>query len=101
LQSLQNSAVTWLQGARISDGRLSEVYGLLGCVYQAYALMPSAEAAYLNAQHLAPKDYRWAYLLGSVCQTSGRADEAFKHYQRAQELRLDYLPVPVNLGQLY
>ena len=101
LQTLQTSAATWLQETRNSARGLSEVYGLLGRVYQAYSLLPTAEAAYRNAHQLAPQEYRWAYLLGSVCQAAGRADDAIKYYRLAQQLRADYLPTPVNLGQLY
>lgn len=101
LLSMENSLAAALKDSSTDDGRLSEAYGLMGQVYQAYALTSAAEECYLNAHRLAPKDFRWVYFLGNICQQSGRAEEAITYYRLARRLRPDYLPAPVNLGNLY
>jgi tetratricopeptide (TPR) repeat protein len=85
----------------IDDAGLSEVYGLLGQLYQAYAMARPAEECYLNAQRLAAQDFRWVYLLGTIYQQEGRTEEALKSYQQARQLRPDYVAVPVHSGNIY
>jgi tetratricopeptide (TPR) repeat protein len=101
LLSLQNSTAILLRDPATSDQRLGEAYGLLGQIYHAYALTSPAEESYLNAHRLAPGDFRWAYLIGAICQQGKRAEEAIKHYTIVRRLRPDYLGAPVNLGNLY
>lgn len=101
LLSLQNALAALLKDAAATDRRLSEAYGLLGQVYQAYALLAPARECYLNARQLAAQDFRWVYLLGQLAQQEGRAEEAIRYYQSVRSLRPDYLPAPVHLGNLY
>ena len=101
LLSLQSALIALAKEPTTTDLKLSEAYGLLGQVYQAYALTAPARECYSNAQQLAPKDYRWPYLLGQLCQQEGRAEEAINHYKLARQLRPDYLAAPVQLGNLY
>jgi tetratricopeptide (TPR) repeat protein len=98
LSSLQDALAAL---AKEPDLKLSEAYSLLGQAYHAYALTAPARECYSNAQRLAPKDFRWPYLLGHLCQQEGRAEEAITHYKLARQLRPDYLPAPVQLGNLY
>jgi tetratricopeptide (TPR) repeat protein len=100
LQSVQRDAPQWLAEAA-SVTQLSEAYGLLGRIHQAYGFLPTAESCYQNAQQLTPKDFRWVYLLAHLAQTAGRADEAIQQFQSAQALRSDYLATAVQLGNLY
>lgn len=83
-----------------ADDRLAQARGLLGQVYQAYALPEPAEASYLAAHRLAPADFRWPYLLASVLQQQNRPDEALTYYERARAIRGDYAPLSVNVGNL-
>jgi tetratricopeptide (TPR) repeat protein len=83
------------------DAALSEAYGALGQVYQTYSLTRPARECYLNASRLAPKDFRWVYLLGKLDQQEGQVDEAIQHFQIARVLRPEYVAVPVNLGTIY
>src|SRR5690242_14256906 len=55
-----------------SDADLTEAYGKMGQVYQAYALLLQARICYTNALVLAPKDFRWIYLVGRMDHESGR-----------------------------
>ena len=80
---------------------LSEEYGKLGELYHAYSLIPAARDCYLNANRLAPKDFRWIYLLAKLDQQEGHFDDAVRRYQAARALRPDYIAVLVNLGNIF
>src|SRR6185503_6546999 len=56
---------------------------------------------YLNAAQLAPKDFRWIYLLAKLDQQEGRFDDAIRRYQLARAFRPDYVAVHVNLGNIF
>jgi tetratricopeptide (TPR) repeat protein len=84
-----------------TQATLSEEYGKLGELYHAYSLISAARDAYLNANRLAPKDFRWIYLLGKLDQMEGRFDDAIRRYQTARTLRPDYVAVLVNLGNIF
>jgi len=100
LKSLQNSLAATLKDPK-QEGTLSEAYGTTGEIYQAYSLMSPARECYLNASRLAPKDFRWTYLLGRLDQQEGRVDGAIKSYQLARDLRPDYVALAINLANLY
>lgn len=97
LVSLRNS----LAALAKDSATLSEAYGQMGRAYQAYSLNSPAKECYLNASRLAPKDYRWLYLLGNVSQQEGQVEEAIGYYLRTNELRPDYLAALVNSGNLH
>jgi tetratricopeptide (TPR) repeat protein len=101
LISFQNSLAAQTKDSATTDLKLSEAYGLMGRVYQAYSLTSPAKECYLNASHLAPNDFRWTYFLANICQQEGRVEEALSYYTIARRLRPDYLATPVNLGNLY
>jgi tetratricopeptide (TPR) repeat protein len=84
-----------------SDAALSEAYGKLGQIYHAYSLVSPARDCYLNASVLAPKDFRWIYLLAKLDQQEGHFDDAIRRYQAARALRPDYVAVSVNLGNIF
>lgn len=101
LIALRTSLSALAKDKSTDDGKLSEVYGLLGQAYQAYSMTKPAQECYLNAHHLAAKDFRWAYLLGNIYQQEGRIEEAITYYKLARQLRPEYVAVSVNLGNIY
>jgi tetratricopeptide (TPR) repeat protein len=97
----QDSLAATVKNPGASDTALNEAYGKLGQLYHAYSLISPARECYLNASQLAPKDFRWIYLLAKVDQQEGRFDEAVTRYRAALALRPDYVAVPVNLGNIF
>ncbi len=83
-----------------SNAELTEAYGRMGQVYQAYSLALQARICYSNAGVLAPKDFRWIYLVASLDHASGRMEDAIRRYREVSALRPDYIAAPVNLGNL-
>jgi len=101
LQSLQNSVVAASSDRSLADEKLGEAYGSLGQAYHTYSLLPQAEECYRNAHQLIPEDFRWSYLLASILNADGRAEEATTYYELALKQRPDYQPAAVNLGNIY
>ena len=101
LVSAQTALTATARDPGTPDAALSEAYGTVGEIYQAYSLTSPARECYLNARRLTPKDFRWVYLLGKIDQQEGHVDEAIRHYQIARTLRPEYAAVPVNLGNIY
>jgi len=98
---LQNSLAATTKNPSKSDAALSEAYGKLGQIYHAYSLIPAAHDCYLNASLLAPKDFRWTYLVAKLDQQEGRFEDAIRRYRIARALQPDYVAVPVNLGNIF
>ena len=101
LASLQNSLSVTVKNPATPEATLSEAYGTMGQIYHAYSLVLPAQQCYLNASRLAPKDFRWIYLLGKLDQLDGRFDEAVQRFLIARKLQPNYAAVPVNLGNIY
>lgn len=99
--SFQKSLADLCKAPATTDEKLSEAYGLMGQIYQAYSLYSPAEECYLNAHRLERRDFRWIYLLANLYQQENRAEESITHYKSARALRPDYLAASVNLGNLY
>ena len=84
----------------VDDGARSVAYGRAGVAYHAYGFLDSAEAAYVNAQALAPRDVRWPYYLGHVNRVRGRIEQAIESFERASDLSPGAVPILVHLGLL-
>ena len=101
LASLQAGLAATVKKPEAAEATLSEAYGTMGEIYQAYALNSPARECYLNASRLTPKDFRWIYLLAKLDQQEDLIDDAIRRYQIARLLRPEYVAVPVNLGSIF
>jgi tetratricopeptide (TPR) repeat protein len=66
----------------------------------AYSLRPTAKASYYNAQQLDPTVFRWPYFLAHCLLADGQTRHAAASFRRSLELRPDYVPALVQLGEL-
>ena len=91
------------QVAKRSPGRaeLGAAYGELAMVYHAQDLPTPAEAGYLNARKLAPRDKRWPYLLAHLYADASRLPEALKTFEAVHALDPEDAPTQIYLAQLY
>jgi tetratricopeptide (TPR) repeat protein len=101
LTSAQNTLAAVAKDPATPADKLAEAYGMMGEIYQAYSLVAPAKECYLNASRLTPKDFRWVYLLGKLHEREGDAQAAVSYYNTARQLRPDYLPLFVSLGNIY
>jgi tetratricopeptide (TPR) repeat protein len=84
-----------------TDAELATAYGQYGMVLQAAEFFDAAEPCYLNAQALAPDEFRWPYYLASLHRSRGETDQAEAAYKRALQLRPDDLAALIWLGRLH
>jgi tetratricopeptide (TPR) repeat protein len=92
-----------LEAALARDGiaplELGLAYGRAARLYHAYSLRDAAEACYRNARALDPAEFDWAYLLGVLLRDAGAAEPAVEQLTAALEIRPDYTPAAIALGQ--
>jgi len=101
IKSYQDVLIAAVKDASSTDTKLSDTYGSLGEIYQAYSLTAPARECYLNASRLAPQDFRWIYLLAKLDHLEGRVDDAIRRYQMAASLQPAFVAALVNLGNIY
>jgi tetratricopeptide (TPR) repeat protein len=86
-------------GSAGNETLLGAAWGELGMVYQAHHLQGLARECYNQARRLAPREFRWHYLLAYLYQETGAYPEALDAYTQALVLDPDYLPVRLRRGQ--
>ena len=101
IKSQQDSLASLVKKADATEADLSEAYGLMGQTYHAYSLTVPARECYVNASRLAPRDFRWIYMLAKLDEQQGDVSEAIRRYQFASSLQPKFVAVPVNLGNIY
>lgn len=101
IKSQQDALAATVKNSSSTETEFSTAYGLMGQTYHAYSLLPPARECYVNASRLAPKDFRWIYLLAKLDQQEGNVAEAIRRFQIAGSLRPEFVAVPVNLGNIY
>jgi tetratricopeptide (TPR) repeat protein len=90
-----------VNAADASNRELAEAHGSLAQVLHAYEIFEPAEAAYVSASRLAPRDGRWPHLLGYLYQQTGRLEEAADTFIAARRIQPDDHAVTVRLGEVY
>ncbi len=100
LQFFQKQLAALAGNLETTEAELGEAYGQLGQMYHAYSLSDAAEVCYLNANRIAPQEFRWIYLLGYLYHKTGRLSEAAVYYTHARKLRSESLSLPVHLGDV-
>src|SRR5258706_2008735 len=83
LAPLQATLAMTVKNPKSTDALLSEAFGTMGEIYQAYSLNSPARECYFNPSRLAPQDFRWIYLLGRLDQQDDLTDHPIAHYQHA------------------
>jgi tetratricopeptide (TPR) repeat protein len=78
---------------------LAAANGDLGRLLMAADFSDAAEAAFLNAQALAPEDYRWPYYLAHLMRKKGDLPKATSHFERALQLKPDDVATLVWVGE--
>ena len=79
---------------------LSAAYRAMGKLLMAAEYQEAAEACFLNAQALAPRDVRWPYYLGHVYKSKTDHVESAAFFERALELKPGDVPSLVWLGEV-
>lgn len=87
--------------AAAGDPDNAEKTGRLGMAYHAHDMADLAAAAYERASELAPKEFRWAYYAACAAKDTDDLENAIKGFERALQLKADYPPTHLNLGDLY
>lgn len=101
LTEVEKSLTAAINKPDSTDAALAESLGKAGKIYHAYSLTLPARECYLNAALLAPKDFRWPYLLAKIDQQDGRTDDAIRRFLEASALNPEYVAVELNLGNIY
>jgi tetratricopeptide (TPR) repeat protein len=83
------------------DAELATAYGQYGMVLQAAEFFDAAEPCYLNAQALAPDEFRWPYYLANLHKSRGETDKAEAAFKRVLELKPGDLATLIWLGRLH
>ncbi len=78
----------------------AEELGSLGSLYLAYSLPEAAESCLVNAARLAPAEFRWAYMLGTVRQERGDLEAARSNLKAAHDLDPEDRAVVLRLAQI-
>ena len=92
---------TLVNNPATTRAHLAQSFGEMAGFYHAHHLYTTAEACYVNAETLAPTDFRWPYLLGYVHQQASNPGAAVTAYRRALQIRPNYAPAEMRLAEVY
>jgi tetratricopeptide (TPR) repeat protein len=85
---------------RESAADLADAYGKLGQILMAADHRDAAEPCLLDAQALAPADFRWPYYLAHLYRQNGDLPKAIASFEAALRIRPDDVDALVWLGSL-
>ena len=86
---------------RTRTADLVEAYGGMGGLFMAAEYLDAAESCLLNAQRLAPSDFRWPYYLGHLYRKTGQLANSAAAFERSLELRPADVTTLIWLGTVY
>ena len=101
IKSQQALLAAAVKKSNSTEADLIAAYGLMGQTYHAYSLTAPARECYVNATRLAPRDFRWIYLLAKLDQQEGDVAEAIRGFKNVSSLHPEFVAAPVNLGNIY
>jgi tetratricopeptide (TPR) repeat protein len=84
----------------VDAAALGQSFAEMGESYLVYDLTDAAAAALENASRLAPGDFRWPYLLGTIHEHDRRLEEAVRWYEVARADEPRYGPTLLRLGDV-
>jgi tetratricopeptide (TPR) repeat protein len=82
-------------------GDLANAYGEMGKLLMAAEYREEPEACFLNAESLAPGEFKWPYYLGQLYKTRGDAGKSSAAFERALRLQPNDGATLVWLGNAY
>jgi len=97
----QFAALTKTIGDRAKPADLASAYGEMGKLSMAASYRDSAESSLLDAESLAPEDFRWPYLLGHLYRIEGATSKSAASFGRARMLQPDDEATLVWLGRAH
>ena len=80
---------------------IGRAHGDLGLILAAAGFEEAGIPRLVHAEALAPEEFRWPYLLGYFHFEGGDLQKAADYFERALELRTDYVPARFRLGKTY
>ena len=100
LRAAQSELISTIQRPGINQLQLSEAYGQLGKLYEAYDLWDAAAACFLNAVNLQPERFEWKYYLGYSYERKADLNKAVEYYGKGLSIRPDSFALLIRLGEI-
>jgi tetratricopeptide (TPR) repeat protein len=86
---------------KASPSDLANAYGGMGALLMAAEYRHEAEACLLNAESLAPDDFKWPYYLAHLYKDRGDVAKSQAAFERVLRVKARYVPALVWLGGAY
>lgn len=100
LRAAQSELISTIQLPGINRVQLSEAYGQLGKLYEAYDLWDAAVSCFSNAVNLQPYRFEWKYYLGYAYEREADLNKAVEYYGNALSIRPDSFALLIRLGEI-
>jgi tetratricopeptide (TPR) repeat protein len=84
-----------------ASGDLANAYGAMGALLMAAEYREEAEACLLNAESLAPDEFKWPYYLAHLYKDRGDVARSQAAFERALRVQPSNVPALVWLGEAY
>jgi tetratricopeptide (TPR) repeat protein len=99
VRDAQSALESIRQKSGVTDEQLSQAYGEMGRLFEAYDLLDPALSCFINAHTLAPQEFEWQYYLGYLYQGRGDFRHAVNYFEEALKIRPNDLALLLRLGQ--